>query len=69
MHRTRLNMFRLRLGYGLYACTTLLLCACNNAADQTAPGGINAADAKALDDAAAKLDAENQLPVPQPASK
>jgi hypothetical protein len=45
------------------ACAALLsLAACSDTADQTETGGLNAADAKAVDAAAAKLDEENQLP-------
>jgi hypothetical protein len=69
MYGTSFNMHRPRRHYALFASIALLLSACSNTAEQTAPGGVNAADAKALDDAAAKLDAANQLPPPQPASK
>lgn len=69
MYSKGLNMFRTGCYRVLFACTALLLCACDNSAEQTAPGGINAADAKTLDNAAAKLDAANRLPAPQPASK
>jgi sugar phosphate permease len=40
----------------------MTLTACNDTADQPQVGGLNTADAKAVDDAAAKLDAENDLP-------
>ncbi len=39
----------------------LSLIACSDNADQVTTGGLNTADAKAVDAAAAKLDAENQL--------
>ncbi len=53
------------------ACASLLsLGACNDTADQTQTGGLNDADAKAVDAAAAKLDEENQLPAaPQNVSR
>lgn len=39
--------------------TLLLLAACGPADDQLGPGGVSAEDAKALDEAAAKLDGQN----------
>ena len=46
-----------------WACAGLLLLGgCSDTADQTETGGLNAADAKSVDAAAAKLDEENQQP-------
>lgn len=42
----------------------LALCACGPADSEPGPGGVSVEDAKALDEAAAKLDAEAQQ-VPQ----
>lgn len=52
----------------LLSTASLSLAACDDNADQVQSGGLNTADAKAVDEAAAKLDAENQLP-PPPAPK
>jgi hypothetical protein len=42
---------------------TFLLVACDQAATETGPGGVSKDDARALDAAAEKLDAEPPLPV------
>jgi hypothetical protein len=48
----------------LYLC--LFLTACGPSAGDTGPGGVSVEDARALDAAAEKLDAEAQLPPPAP---
>jgi hypothetical protein len=51
----------------LYLC--LFLTACGPSAGDTGPGGVSVEDARALDAAAEKLDAEAQLPPPAPVIK
>lgn len=43
----------------LLSAVSLSLAACGNAAEETGAGGLSPQDAEALDEAAAKLDAEN----------
>ena len=51
----------------LYLC--LFLAACGPSPGDTGPGGVSVEDARALDAAAEKLDAEAQLPPPAPVAK
>ncbi len=54
-----------RVIYSCIACAAMLaLSGCGDNAEQSLNGGVTPTDAKALDEAAAKLDAENQVPAP-----